>query len=99
MFKKMLSIVLAMLILIPFVLTFTSCDKERTEEEIIYDIINSGTIALKLSLWIPTNSNSPDFEERLDAVQNEINAILRDKNYSTEIEITAFSADEYDEKI
>lgn len=99
--KRILSVALAMLMLIPFVLGLTSCQKERTEEEIINDIVNSGTIALTLSVWIPTESNteSAEFNERLTAVETAINEILRDKNLSTEIELTAVSNDEYEEKL
>ena len=99
--KRILSIVLAMLMLFPLVLSFTSCEKERTEEEIINDIVNSGTTALTLSVWLPTNSDteSAEFKERLTAVTNAINEILRDKNLSTEIEFTAISNDEYEEKL
>lgn len=99
--KRILSIVLAMLMLLPLVFSFTSCERERTEEEIINDIVNSGTTALTLSIWIPTNAdaNSLEFKERLSAVQGKINEILRDKNLSTEIELTAVSTEEYEEKL
>ena len=99
--KRIISIVLAMLMLIPFVLGLTSCQKERTEEEIINDIVNSGTIALTLSIWVPTESDteSAEFKERLTAVESAINEILRDKNLSTEIELTAVSNEEYEEKL
>lgn len=99
--KRILSVALAMLMLIPFVLGLTSCQKERTEEEIINDIVNSGTIALTLSVWIPTESDteSAEFNERLTAVETAINEILRDKNLSTEIKLTAVSNDEYEEKL
>ena len=101
MFKRILSVAIAMLMLIPFVLSLTSCEKARTEEEIIDDIVNSGTTALTLSIWIPTNSDSDskEFKDRLLAVEGRINEILRDKNYSTEIELTAVSIDEYQEKL
>lgn len=99
--KRILSIILAMLMLFPLVLSFTSCEKERTEEEIINDIVNSGTIALTLSVWMPTKSNteSAEFKDRLTAVENAINEILRDKNLSTEIEFTAISNEEYEKKL
>ena len=99
--KRILSIVLAMLMILPLVFSFTSCEKERTEEEIINDIVNSGTTALTLSVWIPTNSDasSQEFKDRLSEVENKINEILRDKNLSTEIEFTAVSNDEYEEKL
>ncbi len=101
MVKRILSIALAMLMLIPLVLSFTSCEKERTEEEIINDIVNSGVTALTLSIWIPTNSDveSEEFQNRLNAVEAGINEILRDKNYSTEIELTAISNEEYETKL
>lgn len=101
MIKRIFSVALAMLMLIPFVFGLTSCENERTEEEIINDIVNSGTTALTLSVWIPTNSdaNSQEFKDRLLAVQDKINEILRDKNLSTEIEFTAVSNSEYEEKL
>ena len=99
--KRILSLVLVMLMLMTVVFSFASCEKERTEEEIINDIVNSGTTALTLSIWIPTNSDSEsvEFKERLTAVENAVNEILRDKNYSTEIELTAISSDKYEEKL
>ena len=99
--KRILSLAIAMLMLLPLVLGFTSCSNERTEEEIINDIVNSGTTALTLSIWIPTNSDteSVEFKERLKAVQDAFNEILRDKNYSTEVELTAVSNEKYEEKL
>lgn len=99
--KRILSVVLAMLMLIPLVFSFISCENERTEEEIINDIVNSGTTALTLSVWMPTKSDteSAEFKDRLTAVENAINEILRDKNLSTEIEFTAISNEEYEEKL
>ena len=99
--KKILSIVLVMLMILPLAFVLTSCEEQRTEEEIINDIVNSGTTALTLSIWIPTNSdtNSQEFKDRLSKVEDKINEILRDKNLSTEIEITAFPTDEYEEKL
>ncbi len=99
--KRILSLAIAMLMLLPLVFSFVSCEKERTEEEIINDIVNSGTTALTLSVWIPTNSDadSQEFKNRLSAVQDKINEIFRDKNLSTEIEITAVSSAEYEAKL
>lgn len=101
MIKRILSIVLVMLMILPMVFSLVSCEKERTEEEIINDIVNSGTTALTLSIWIPTNSdtNSQEFKTQLSKVEDKINEIFRDKNLSTEIEITAVSTNEYDEKL
>ncbi len=97
--KRIICIILAMLLLIPFVLT--SCSKELTEEEIIDKIVNSGSTALTLSIWVPTNADvkDPNFADRVDAVEEAINAILRDKNYSTMIEIEAFSVDDYEKAL
>ena len=99
--KRILSLAIAMLMLLPLVFSFASCEKERTEEEIINDIVNSGTTALTLSVWIPTNSDadSQEFKARLSAVQDKINEIFRDKNLSTEIELTAISSAEYEAKL
>lgn len=99
--KRLLSVILVMLMLLPMVLTLVSCEKERTEEEIINDIVNSGTTALTLSIWIPTNSNtdSQAFKDQLTKVQEQINNIFRDKNLSTEIKITAVSTDNYEEEL
>ena len=101
MIKRILSIVIAMLILVPFALSLVACEKERTEEEIINDIVNSGTVALTLSVWIPTNANadSAEFAERLSSVEDAINKILRDKNYSTKLDLVAVSTEEYEEKL
>lgn len=96
--KRIICIVLAMLLLIPFVLT--SCSKELTEDEIIDKIINSGSTALTLSIWVPTEANVDDkFNERLDAVEEAINAILRDKNYSTMVELKAINVSEYEKAL
>ena len=101
MIKRILSIILVMLMILPMVFSLVSCEKERTEEEIINDIVNSGTTALTLSIWIPTNSdtNSQEFKNQLSKVEDKINEIFRDKNLSTEIEITAISSDEYEENL
>lgn len=97
--KRIICIVLAMLLLIPFVLT--ACSKELTEDEIIDKIVNSGSKALTLSIWVPTNANVNDqsFKDRVDAVEEAINAILRDKNYSTMIEIEAYPVDKYEKAL
>ena len=97
--KRIICIILAMLLLIPFVLT--SCSQELTDDEIIDKIINSGSTALTLSIWVPTEANVDDqnFKDRVDAVEDAINAILRDKNYSTMIEIHAISKDKYVEEL
>ena len=60
---------------IPMVFALASCEEERTEEEIVNDIVNSGTTALTLSIWIPTNSdtNTQEFKDRLSKVENKIN--------------------------
>ena len=99
--KKILSIVLVVLMLVSVSLSLSSCKKERTEEEIINDIVNNGTTALTLSIWIPTesDSDSQEFNERLKEVEEAFNVILRDKNYSTEVELTAVSSDEYEKKL
>ena len=99
--KRILSILLVMLMLIPLALSLTSCEKERTEEEIIDGIVNGGTIALTLSIWIPTKSDteSEEFQKRLNAVEEAVNDILRSKFYTTEVELVAISNEDYDKKL
>lgn len=97
--KRILCLILAVLMLVPLV--FTSCSNEASDEDIINNIISGGEIALTLSIWIPTDSdtNSTDFKDRLTEVQNEINAILLDKNYSTKVELVAIKDSEYEAKL
>lgn len=97
--KKILCLVIAILMLLPFILT--SCKKELTEQEIMDNISNSGATALTLSIWVPTDSdvNDQEFKDRLSAVEDEINVILRDKNYSTKIDLVAISNDDYETQL
>ena len=97
--KKILCLVIAILMLLPFILT--SCKKELTEQEIMDNISNSGATALTLSIWVPTDSdvNDQEFKDRLSAVEDEINVILRDKNYSTKIDLVAISNDNYETQL
>lgn len=96
--KRILCLFFALLLIVPFILT--SCKKELSEREQIEKIKNSGDVAFTLSMWIPTNSdvNDQDFKDNLKAIQDQINVELK-KTYSTQIEITAIPADEYQEKL
>ena len=96
--KRILCLFLALLLIVPFILT--SCDKETTDAEKIEQIRNSGDVALTLSLWVPTNSDVNDeaFKENLLAIQNQINQKLK-RDYSTQIIITAVSVEEYQAKL
>lgn len=96
--KRLLSFVLAILML--STLFLVSCSDTRTPEEIMADIAkNSKDVALKFSVYIPTDADtdSPEFKERLAAVQEAINAKLRQD--CTEIEIIAIKDSEYDAKV
>ncbi len=96
--KRLLSFVLALLML--STLFLVSCSDTRTPEEIMEDIAkNSKDVALKFSVYIPTDADtdSPEFQERLAAVQEAINSKLRQD--CTEIEIIAIKDSEYDAKV
>ncbi len=97
--KRLICLTLALAMLCS--LFFTSCSKTRSEEEIIDGIVNSGSTALTLSLWIPTDSDtsSDEFKERLNKVEQAINDILDEKNESTRIKIVAVSDAEYEKKV
>ena len=96
--KRILCLFFALLLIVPFILT--SCKKELSEQEQIEKIKNSGDVAFTLSIWIPTNSDVNDqaFKDNLKAIQDQINVELK-KTYSTQIEITAIPANEYQEKL
>lgn len=96
--KRIICLFLALLMIIPFILT--ACEEELTEQEIMDQISNSGDIALTLSVWVPTNSDVNDqaFKDNLEAVQEYINTILR-KDYTTQIEIKALPVAEYQQKL
>lgn len=96
--KRLLSFVLALLML--STLFLASCADTRTPEEIMEDIAkNSKDVALKFSIYVPTDADtsSPEFQERLAAVQEAINSKLRQD--CTEIEIIAIKDSEYDAKV
>lgn len=97
--KRLICFTLALVMLCSLFLT--SCSKTRSEEEIIDGIVNSGSTALTLSLWIPTDSDtsSDEFKERLNKVEQAINDILDEKNESTRIKIVAVSDTEYEKKV
>lgn len=96
--KRLMCITLAFLMICSLLLV--SCSK-RTEEEIIDGIVNSGSTALTLSIWIPTDSDtsSPEFQSRLEKVEQAINDILDEKNESTRIKLVAVNDDEYEKKL
>ncbi|MBO5300312.1 MAG: hypothetical protein J6B51_09620 [Clostridia bacterium] len=96
--KRLLSFVLALLML--STLFLASCADTRTPEEIMEDIAkNSKDVALKFSIYVPTDADtsSPEFQERLAKVQEAINSKLRQD--CTEIEIIAIKDSEYDAKV
>lgn len=99
--KKILCLALALLLVLPIILS--SCSDIRSDEEIIADILGGEDApkALTLSLWIPTKSDtdSDKFNERLVAVENAINEILVEKNYTTQIDIVAVDESEYEKKL
>ena len=93
--KRFLSLMLVILMLCSLVLT--SCSDGRTEDEIIDDIVkNSKRTAYTVSIMIPTDADtsSKEFQERLAAVEEAINVILRQD--CTEIKIIAVNDAEYD---
>ncbi|MBQ7352991.1 MAG: hypothetical protein IJW54_03185 [Clostridia bacterium] len=99
--KKLLCLAIAMLMVLPMILA--SCSDVRSDEEIIASILGGedAAIAHTLSIWIPTESNTddPNFKERVEAVENAINAILVEKNYTTQIKIEAVNDSEYEKKL
>lgn len=97
--KRLICFTLALAMLCS--LFFTSCSKTRSEEEIINGIVNSGSTALTLSVWIPTDSDtsSKEFQNELAKVEQAINDILDEKNESTRIKIVAVNDAEYEQKV
>lgn len=97
--KRILCIALVVLMLCSMFLV--SCDKKRSEEEIINDIVNSGTVALTVSVWLPTDADasSPEFQARLAAVEQGINDILDSRSESTRVKLVAVSDAEYEAKL
>lgn len=103
--KRVLCLIIAIVMVLPLILA--SCNDVRSDEEIIQSILGGkdAAIALTLSIWIPTEADlsTPEsktaFEERLKAVENRINEILIEKNYSTKIDLIAYEDDEYDKAI
>ena len=96
--KKLLSLALAILMLCTLFLT--SCSDKRTDDEIMEDIVkNSKRIALTLSVMIPTeaDTNSPEFQKRLAAVEEAINTLLRQD--CTEIKLIAINDKDYDKAV
>lgn len=82
---------------------FASCNDIRSDEEIIASILGGEDApkAMTLSLWIPTESDteSEDFQKRLQAVENAINDILVEKNFTTKIDIIAISDSNYEKEL
>lgn len=97
--KRILSLILVVFMLVPLVLA--SCSNEKTDEDIYNNIISGGEIALTLSLWIPTDSDtdSAEFKERLKEVEGKINELLLDKNYSTKIMLVPIKDSEYESEL
>ena len=93
--KRFLCMALVILMLCSMLLT--SCKDGRSEEEIINDIVmNSKRTAYTVSIMIPTDADtsSKEFQERLAAVEEAINVILRQD--CTEIKIIAVNDADYD---
>lgn len=96
--KRLLCLILVVIMVLPVVLT--SCGDELTPEEIANANFQAADKALTLSLWLPTDAVIDErFNERLLAVENAINDILRSGNYSTKLDIVAVSEEEYVEKL
>jgi len=93
--KRFLCMALVILMLCSMILT--SCSDQRSEDEIINDIVmNSKRTAYTVSIMIPTDADtsSVEFQERLAAVEEAINVILRQD--CTEIKIIAVNDADYD---
>ena len=98
MMKKFACLALALLMILPLVLS--SCGNEMTPEEIANANFREAEKALTLSLWIPTDAVVDEkFELRLQAVEASINDYLRSNNYSTKLDIVAINEAEYNEKL
>ena len=103
--KRILCLIIAVVMVLPMVLA--SCSDTRSDEEIIQGILGgeNAVTALTLSIWLPTDADlsTPEskkaFEDRLSAVENRINEILIEKNYSTKIDFIAIPDAEYDAKL
>lgn len=99
--KRLLCLAIAMLLVLPMILA--SCSDVRSDEEIIASILGGedAATAYTLSIWIPTESNTNDseFKERVKAVEDAINEILVEKNYTTQIKIEAINDSEYEKKL
>ncbi|MBQ7760722.1 MAG: hypothetical protein IJ400_01590 [Clostridia bacterium] len=103
--KRVLCLIIALAMVLPLILA--SCNDVRSDEEIIQSILGGkdAAIALTLSIWVPTDADlsTPEsknaFETRLKAVEERINEILIEKNYSTKIDLIAYADDEYDQII
>ena len=90
---------MTLFMILPLILT--SCGDDLTPEEIATKNFQDADVALTLSLWIPTDSDteSDAFKLRLQAVEDAINDILRSNNYSTELDIIAVKDSEYEAKL
>ncbi|MBQ8392623.1 MAG: hypothetical protein IJX51_02515 [Clostridia bacterium] len=94
--KRLLCFALAILMLCSVFLT--SCSDNRTDEQIIKDIVgNTAKVPLTFNIMIPTDANpsSPEFQERLAAVEEAINVRLR-REMCAQIKIIAVNDGEYD---
>ena len=78
--KRIFSLFLALLMLLA--VAVTGCSDEKTDDEKRRENASAGDTAFTLSIWLPTNSNHEDvkFLERLEAVEEEINAIIATDN-------------------
>lgn len=95
--KRIFSLFLALLMLLA--VAVTGCSDEKTDDEKRRENASAGDTAFTLSIWLPTNSNHEDvkFLERLEAVEEAINAIIATDN--TKIEIVPVSDELYEQKL
>ena len=99
--KRILCLVLAVIMVLPIVLS--SCN-ETTDEDIINNILggDDAVLALTLSIWLPTDADpdTDEFKAREKAVEDAINDILiTEKKLSTKIDIVAVNDSLYEQKI
>ena len=106
--KMLMCFIVAMLMILPLILT--SCGDELTPEEIANANFQEADKALTLSMWLPVPQVDTDgdgvkdgldsnFSTRLNAVESAFNDFLRSNNYCTELEIVAIDEKEYYSKL
>ena len=96
--KRLMCLIMCLILVLPIILS--SCGEELTPQQIADANFQKADKALTLALWLPTNAVVDDnFNDRLSAVEAEINDYLRTNNYSTELDINAINENEYYEKL